>query len=238
LAGLYLLNPMFRLLAAFRAREVMTAAALLVVLGAALLMQAGGLSDGDGRVPGRRAACRNPPSATSLRRMSSRSGACCWACSSWASAWRWTWTVIAENWRLIAICVVAFMILKCWSSIAWPGSGRPPAEALERAVLMAQGGEFAFVLYSPPLAAGASSPPRTAAVLTAIVIVSMALTPLMIILHDRLPPGQISMEGSRRPRGPAWQVLIIGFGRMGQVISQPLLARGHCDVNIIETTPR
>jgi glutathione-regulated potassium-efflux system protein KefB len=39
LAGRWLLNPMFRLLAAAQAREVMTAAALLVVLGAALLME-------------------------------------------------------------------------------------------------------------------------------------------------------------------------------------------------------
>src|SRR5690606_21744633 len=44
LAGRYLLDPLFRLLARFGAREVMTAAALLVVLGAAVLMQAGGLS--------------------------------------------------------------------------------------------------------------------------------------------------------------------------------------------------
>jgi glutathione-regulated potassium-efflux system protein KefB len=43
-AGIYLLNPMFRLLAASRAREVMTAAALLVVLGSALWLQLGGLS--------------------------------------------------------------------------------------------------------------------------------------------------------------------------------------------------
>ena len=43
-AGRWLLNPLFRLLAARRAREVMTAAALLVVLGAALAMQLGGLS--------------------------------------------------------------------------------------------------------------------------------------------------------------------------------------------------
>ena len=42
--GRYLLNPLFRVLAAAKAREVMTAAALLVVLGAALLMQLGGLS--------------------------------------------------------------------------------------------------------------------------------------------------------------------------------------------------
>ncbi len=43
-AGYWLLNPLFRLLAAAKAREVMTAAALLVVLGAALLMQVSGLT--------------------------------------------------------------------------------------------------------------------------------------------------------------------------------------------------
>src|SRR2546421_4627477 len=44
IAGRYLLNPFFRLLAWTDAREVMTAAALLVVLGAALLMQVVGMS--------------------------------------------------------------------------------------------------------------------------------------------------------------------------------------------------
>ncbi|WP_171256997.1 cation:proton antiporter, partial [Acinetobacter baumannii] len=43
-AGHWLLNPLFRILAAAKAREVMTAAALLVVLGAALLMQVSGLT--------------------------------------------------------------------------------------------------------------------------------------------------------------------------------------------------
>src|SRR5262245_38787845 len=44
IVGRWLLNPLFRLLAAVRAREVMTAAALLVVLGSATLMEFGGLS--------------------------------------------------------------------------------------------------------------------------------------------------------------------------------------------------
>ncbi|MEN1536778.1 cation:proton antiporter, partial [Pseudomonas aeruginosa] len=43
-AGRYLLDPLFRVLGKAKAREVMTAAALFVVLGAALLMQWGGLS--------------------------------------------------------------------------------------------------------------------------------------------------------------------------------------------------
>src|SRR5258705_11292935 len=48
IAGRYLLNPFFRLLAQTGSREVMTAAALLVVLGAALTMQAAGMSMGRG----------------------------------------------------------------------------------------------------------------------------------------------------------------------------------------------
>src|SRR5690606_22305716 len=43
-AGKWLMNPMFSILARSGAREVMTAAALMVVLGAALFMQLGGLS--------------------------------------------------------------------------------------------------------------------------------------------------------------------------------------------------
>ncbi len=44
LAGRYLLNPLFGLIASVEAREVMTAAALMVVLGSAYVMQLGGLS--------------------------------------------------------------------------------------------------------------------------------------------------------------------------------------------------
>ncbi len=57
-AGRYLLNPFFRLLAQTGSREVMTAAALLVVLGAVAADAAGRHVDGARRVPGRRAARR------------------------------------------------------------------------------------------------------------------------------------------------------------------------------------
>ena len=96
-AGRWLLNPMFRLLSLANAREVMTAAALLVVLGAALLMQIGRALHGHGRVPGGRAPLANPPSATSSRPTSSPSAACCWGCSSWAWACRWTLGVVVAG---------------------------------------------------------------------------------------------------------------------------------------------
>ena len=89
-AGLWLLNPMFRLLARARAREVMTAAALLVVLGAALMMEVGGLSTAMGAI-----VAGVLLSETSFRHhwkpISSPSAACCWACSSLRWACRWIW---------------------------------------------------------------------------------------------------------------------------------------------------
>ena len=80
-AGRWLLNPMFRILANAHARELLTAAALLVVLGAALAMQAGGLSMAMGAFLAG-VMLSESPTATSSRPTSSRSAASCSACSS------------------------------------------------------------------------------------------------------------------------------------------------------------
>ena len=235
--GIYLLNPFFSLLARFGGREVMTAAALLVVLGSALLMQAGGLSMAMGAflagVLLSESTFRHQLEADVEPFRGLLLGLFFLGVGMALNL-----TVIAENWVLVAICVPAYMILKmlviyCVARI-WKADR---AEALERAVLMAQGGEFAFVLYSAAATAGVITG-QDRAVLTAIVIVSMVLTPLMIILHDRMVPKiQPSMDGVEEARDLHANVLIIGFGRMGQVISQPLIARGH-SLSIIEKDPQ
>src|SRR5690606_22779219 len=144
--------------------------------------------------------------------------------------------IIAANWSVIAISVPAFMILKM--AVIY-GVARfmkaDSREAIERAVLMAQGGEFAFVLYATATQFGILTPEWNAN-LTAIIIISMVLTPLMVILHDRLLPKTTqSMEGVEAAENLSGSVLLIGFGRFGQIVSQPLLARGH-SVSIIETS--
>jgi voltage-gated potassium channel Kch len=112
--------------------------------------------------------------------------------------------------------------------------GAAHAEALERTVLMAQGGEFAFVLYAAAMAAGLISPEENA-VLTAIIVLSMILTPLAVLLHDRTRrPAAPSADGLDVPDGQTGTVLLIGFGRFGQIVSQPLLSEG-CAVTIIDT---
>ena len=72
-------------------------------------------------------------------------------------------------------------------------------ESLQRAALFAQGGEFAFVLYAAALAAGVFDA-RAAAVMSAIVILSMALTPILVLLLDRLlPKPAASFDGIDEP---------------------------------------
>lgn len=236
-AGRYLLNPMFGLLARFGGREMMTAAALLVVLGAAILMQAGGLSMAIGAflagVLLSESTFRHQLEADIEPFRGLLLGLFFLGVGMAVDL-----DIIAQNWALIAICVPAYMILKMGViyivARLFRASG---SEALERAVLMAQGGEFAFVLYAAAMGVGIISEQENA-VLTAIVIVSMVLTPLMIILHDRLAPKpKVSLDGVEAAHDLNARVLMIGFGRMGQIISQPLIARGH-SLSIIEKDPQ
>jgi glutathione-regulated potassium-efflux system protein KefB len=237
LAGRYLLDPMFRLLARFGAREVMTAAALLVVLGAALLMQVGGLSMAMGAflagVLLSESTFRHQLEAdiTPFRGL-------LLGLFFLGVGMALDLTIIARNWQVIAISVPAFMILKMAAIYAVARAFKASrAEALERMVLMAQGGEFAFVLYATATQFGILEPEWNAN-LAAIIIISMALTPLMVIAHDRLAPkvpeSMEGVEGVEALEPGQGTVLIIGYGRIGQIASQPLLARGH-RLSIIDT---
>lgn len=233
-AGRYLLNPLFRVLADARAREVMTAAALLVVLGSALAMQMSGLSMAMGAflagVLLSESTFRHQLEADIEPFRGVLLGLFFLAVGMSLNL-----GVVAENWQLVAIYVVAYMIAKALGIYVvarlLKASHR---EAIERAVVMAQGGEFAFVLYSAATQAGIIDGSANA-ILTAIIIISMALTPLAIIALRYLYPqrDEPSLDGVDVADGLSGSVLIIGFGRFGQIASQPLILRG-VDVSIID----
>lgn len=233
-AGRYLLNPLFGLLAAARAREVMTAAALLVVLGSALAMQLGGLSAAMGAflagVLLSESSFRHQLEADVEPFRGILLGLFFLAVGMSLDL-----AVIRANLGMIAISVVAFMALKALAIFAIARAfGADRREALERTALMAQGGEFAFVLYSAAAAVGLIDAEANA-VMTAIVILSMTLTPLVVLIHDRLvKPPTASMDGVERAENLSADVLVIGFGRVGQIVSQPVLARGY-SIAMIET---
>lgn len=234
LAGRYLLDPLFRILGKAKAREVMTAAALFVVLGAALAMQLGGLSMAMGAflagVLLSESTFRHQLEADVEPFRGVLLGLFFLGVGMSLDL-----AVIAASWQLIIVAVVAYMLLKMFGIYAvarlFRASNR---EAVERAVLMAQGGEFAFVLYAAATAVNIIDAEANA-ILTATIIVSMALTPIMIILHDRLMPKPApSMEDVETADNLSASVLLIGFGRFGQIVSQPLLGNS-CSISIIET---
>ena len=232
-AGIWLLNPLFRILAAAKAREVMTAAALLVVLGAALLMDLGGLSMAMGAflagVLLSESTFRHQIEADIEPFRGILLGLFFLSVGMSLDV-----AVVMQNWPLIVSAVLAMMAVKALCIYVVARMVRSNhAEALDRAVLMAQGGEFAFVLFS----AAASAQIIDATVnanLTAIVVLSMVLTPLFVIVLKRFAPKvQASMDGVEEANDLSGSVLIIGFGRFGQVMSQSLLAR-DVDVTIID----
>ena len=235
-AGRWLLNPLFGILAKAGAREVMTAAALLVVLGAALFMQWGGLSMAMGAflagVLLSESTFRHQLEADIEPFRGILLGLFFLSVGMSLDL-----AAVARDWPLILGGVAAFMAVKATGIyLVARAFGADHGEAAERAALFAQGGEFAFVLYAAALAAGLFEP-RIAAAMTAIVILSMALTPLVVLALTRLlPEKEASMDGVdgvKDTDGLRGRVLIIGFGRFAQVVSQPLLLRG-VDVSIID----
>ncbi|MDB5541292.1 MAG: KefB, partial [Devosia sp.] len=136
-------------------------------------------------------------------------------------------TVVAGNWQFIALAVLCYMLIKGGAIYVLARLLKSSkAEALERAVLMAQGGEFAFVLYSTANAGGLLSADLNA-MMTATVIISMVLTPFSMMLLKFLPKPVQSFEGVEKPEGLSANVLVIGFGRFGQIATQALLAKGE-----------
>lgn len=235
LAGRYLLNPVFRLLGQSRAREVMTAAALFVVLGAAYAMQVGGLSMAMGAflagVLLSESAYRHQLEADVEPFRGILLGLFFLSVGMALDM-----AVIRSNWQTIAVIVPAYMVLKMIVIYSVARMFRlEHREAIGRSVLMAQGGEFAFVLYAAATAAGVIDG-TTNAILTSAVIASMILTPFLISLYDLLMPKAVpSAEGVAPVENLAANVLLIGFGRFGQIVSQPLLANGS-SLSIIETS--
>jgi glutathione-regulated potassium-efflux system protein KefB len=235
-AGRWLLNPFFRLLAESRAREIMTAAALLVVLGAALVMDMGGLSMAMGAflagVLLSESSFRHQLEAEIEPFRGILLGLFFLAVGMSIDL-----GVVARAWALILGAVVVFMALKIGGLYGVARLFRSShGDSVRLAMLLSQGGEFAFVLFSTARDATLLTP-ELAAILTAAVIVSMALTPLAAmaipyLVRDEPEP----TDGLETAEGRMGTVLLIGFGRFGQVVSQILLARG-IEVTIIDASP-
>jgi len=131
---------------------------------------------------------------------------------------------------LIAATVIGFLALK--AAVLWAMARAMPIPQLERPVfiiLLAQGGEFGFVVFQTAAQAGAISAPASS-FLIASVAISMVVTPLLLVAADRwwipfLGDGKDSgVEELKEPQHEP--VIIAGFGRYGQIVGRMMFANG------------
>ena len=122
---------------------------------------------------------------------------------------------------------VRLFVLK--SVVLWIIAARARLPASERPLfilLLAQGGEFAFVI----LGLGALNdaiPEPTAQAITLAVALSMLLTPFLLVVHDRFIAPRVVDPVERAPDQPEpGKVIVAGLGRVGQVVARLLNASG------------
>jgi glutathione-regulated potassium-efflux system protein KefB len=235
-AGRWLLDPFFALLARSHNTEVLTAGALLVVLGSALLMEQSGLSMAMGAF-----LAGVMLSGSSYRHQIETDiepfKGLLMGLFFLAVGMSLDLSVVAAEWPMILALLAAYVVVKSAGIyVVARGFGATNVQALRRVSLFAQGGEFAFVLYSAAVGGGVIAVAENA-VFSSVIILSMAFTPLVLVLADRrLKDEPVSMDGVEAADGLKGRVLMIGFGRFGQIASQMLLAQG-IEISLIDNDP-
>ncbi|MGV3550800.1 monovalent cation:proton antiporter-2 (CPA2) family protein [Rhizobium sp.] len=233
LIGKYLLNPLFQIIGRTGAREAMIAAALFVVMGAATLMEVAGFSMAMGAflagVMLAESSFRHELEADIEPFRGILLGLFFMAVGLSLRL-----DVVMANWLVIALAVPVVMAAKVVVVLGLCRlSGSSKGEALKQAFLLAQGGEFGFVLFTTATAAGLFDA-ATASLLIAIVTITMALTPVVSILPRYLAPAEEREELDEDFEGAQGaEVFMIGFSRFGQIVAQILLAGGR-SVTVID----
>jgi glutathione-regulated potassium-efflux system ancillary protein KefC len=227
--GHYLARPVFRHIARTRLREIFTAFALLLVLGCALLFESAGLSMAlgaflagvllaDSEYRHEIEAAIEPFKGLLLGLFFIAVGMSV------------NFGMLLARPLVVLALIVGLFALK--GAVLWAiarQSRIPPDERPLFILLLAQGGEFAFVLLALGAASGAMAP-ESAQVLILAVALSMLATPFILVAHDRLLVPRLAAAAApgRPAENPeAGEVIIAGLGRVGQVAARILAASGY-----------
>lgn len=234
--GRYLLTPMFRVLARSGAREVMTAAALLVVLGAGGLMAAVGMSMALGAflagVMLSESSFRHELEAN----VDAFRGLLI-ALFFMSVGMSMNLDVVLANAPLLIVGTLLVTLVKAVSVWAvFHLSDGPEADAVRAASVLTSAGEFSFVLFPLGLSLGLLTA-KQADLLSACAAMTMMLGPPVALIGEKIAqrlerrhlPVPIQSDFS----DAKGSVLVVGFGRFGQIVSQCLLTQGM-EVTIID----
>ncbi len=227
--GRLLTRPVFRFIAATNLQEVFTAAALLLVVGVSLLMQTVGLSPALGAflagVVLADSEFRHEVEADIEPFRGLLLGL--FFISVGASI---NFALLASEPLLIFGMTVALIVVKAAIIFGLAQMfGHHRSDATLMALGLAQGGEFAFVLFAFSTGAGVI-PDAVADPLIAVVALTMAMTPVLFILGEYLSTSADMGKEQRAPEiinDETPDVIVAGFGRFGQAVGRLLIANGY-----------
>lgn len=227
LGGRYLLRPLFRFIAASGVREVFTAAALLLVLGSALFMDALGFSMALGTFIAGVLLAESEyrhELESAIEPFKGLLLGLFFISVGMALNLGVLYTHILWVMMSVAVLVaVKMLVLYVLSRIY----GLRNSERLQFSGVLSQGGEFAFVLFSTASSQRLFHDDQMALLLVTVTL-SMMTTPLVMKGIDKLLARQFNSpdETDEKPyvEDDQPQVIIVGFGRFGQVIGRLLMA--------------
>lgn len=230
--GRFVVRPVFRFIAQSRLREIFTATSLLIVVGVAMLMQIVGLSPALGAFLAGVVLAESEFRRELETDIEPFRGLLLGLFFITVGATIDFGLILREPLLLIGL-VLGLMALKFVVLFALARVGGASNRlAATVAVALAQGGEFAFVLLTFTVGAGVISQPL-ADLLTAVVAVSMAMTPLTVIVYekiltflDRKNPTESIADPNFEEEDAEPDIIIAGFGRFGQVTGRLLMANG------------
>ncbi len=219
LGGRYLTRPLFRFIAGAGLREIFTAAALLIVIGIAALMQFAGLSMALGTFIGGVLLAESEYRHELESDIEPFKGLLLGLFFISVGMSVDFALLLAQPWAVLAI-ILGLLLLKGLVLLGLAVAAKVPRGQLSLfTFLLAPGGEFAFVLFGAAQGLGAM-PADIAALLTVSVALSMLFGPLLLVLHDKVieprlvavntrPQDEMEDEGN--------PVIVAGFGRVGQI---------------------
>ncbi|MDO9198071.1 glutathione-regulated potassium-efflux system protein KefC [Rhodoferax sp.] len=229
LGGRLLLRPLFRWIARSNAPEIFTAAALLLVVGIAGLMQLVGLSMALGAFLAGVLLAESEYRRELETDIEPFKGLLL-GLFFIAVGMSIDFGVLLKSPGSVAAIVLGLLLIKGLLIYALARRMKLPFQ--ERPVftlLLAQGGEFAFVVFQAAAGAHVFSG-QTASLLIGAVAVSMLVSPLLLLAHDRLllpryaHLGKADLPEISEPQDAP--IVIAGFGRYGQIVARMMLAQG------------
>ena len=238
LAGRFLINPLFRIVGRVSERELFVVAGLFTVLASAAVMEALHLSTALGAfIAGVMLA--DSPYRHELEADIDPFRSILLGLFFVAIGMMLDLGAIAERPAFVIGMAVALIVVKAAVLFGLAGLfGMEPRRAVKLGLLLSQGGEFGFVLFGAATAAMLITP-EAASLFAAIVTLSMASTPFLMMFNDWLDRRStrrrpVDLDGPEK--SPDARAIVVGYGRFSQTVAQMLMAKDVA-VTLIDSKP-